>query len=73
MCIGTEKELKQLSKNKGNAFEIMIARLQGETVKHNNKPFWIDGDININGKAVQLKYERATICNAHTLERLGTV
>ena len=71
--ICTVSEFEKLHKNKGNAFEMAVARQQGKTARHNGTPFWIDGDIRINGKAVQLKYERATICNAHTLERLGTV
>lgn len=66
-------EFEKLHKNKGNAFEMAIARQQGKTAQHNNIPFWVDGDIRINGKAIQLKYERATICNVYTLERLGAV
>ena len=71
--ICTITEFEKLHKNKGNAFEKAIARQQGKTARHNNIPFWVDGDVRINNKAVQLKYERATICNAHTLEILGTI
>ena len=69
-CIGTVKDLKKADKNKGIAFEKLIARKCHKRKKHDNKCFSLCGDIKINNIDYQLKYERATICSEKTLERL---
>lgn len=57
--------------NKGNALEDKIYSLYGQIkTRKANEPFFKCGDININGKEVQVKFENAQIATFKTLERL---
>lgn len=59
--------------NKGIELEKLIYGIYGQIYKgHNNTPFYKDGDITINNKKVQIKYENAQICLESTLKNLIT-
>lgn len=60
--------------NKGIELEKLIYGLYGQKYKgHNNIPFYKDGDININGLKVQVKFENAQIVLENTIKKLNKV
>lgn len=57
--------------NKGVEFERVITELNGQEFRGKESVgFWVDGDITINGKAVQVKFNGAQIVVERTLHRL---
>lgn len=60
--------------NKGVMFEQLVYNLFGEYdpnyVAKDHTPFYVDGDVVINGKRIQVKYEHARICYDRTLKNL---
>jgi len=66
--IGTDTEIYALAKNKGHAFERYVTeQVAGQHWEADNIPFYVQGDVNINGKEVQVKFEGATITTERTL------
>lgn len=57
-------------KNRGNMFERFIHELNGKIWVKNSTPFWMAGDIELNGKQVQIKFDSAEITNEKTLAAL---
>ena len=69
--IGTIKDLESNKYNKGVMFERLIYKINGQELREKDSiPFYKKGDININGKEIQIKYEHARICYDRTLQRL---
>ena len=67
--IGTKADLRQDLINKGDAFEELIYRLNGQVWQgHNSVPYWQAGDIVINGKHHQVKFEYASLASFTTIE-----
>jgi hypothetical protein len=67
-------ELSELSANpkynKGENFErIVTEKLTGETWVKDNIPFYVQGDIRLNGEEVQVKLTGAELTNERTLAR----
>lgn len=56
--------------NRGEIFEKMITERCGQTWNKDNVPFYEDGDITVDGKAYQIKFEKATFINESQLARL---
>ena len=57
--------------NKGVEFERLISEMNGQTFRGKESVgFWVEGDIEIDGKQVQIKYNGAQIVVEKTLERL---
>ena len=57
--------------NKGVEFERLISEMNGQEFRgKENVGFWVEGDIEINGKQVQIKFNGAQIVVEKTLERL---
>ena len=54
--------------NLGEIFEKMVHERFGKNWKKDNVPFTKGGDIEINGKAYQIKFEKATFASERTLE-----
>lgn len=48
--------------NKGEIFEKLVTELAGQKWVKDNVPFYKDGDITVNGKPFQIKFEKATFC-----------
>ena len=63
-CLNAEKY------NKGEIFEKLVTEYYGQTWEKDNKSFWTCGDININGKEVQIKLDSATLMNTKQIARL---
>ena len=56
--------------NKGEIFEKMITELNGQVWEKDNKKFTECGDIEINGIAYQIKFEKATFTNEKILLKM---
>lgn len=56
--------------NRGEVFEKMITEMNGQVWKKDNVDFWEDGDLTVNGKSYQIKFEKATFTNEKALARL---
>ena len=57
--------------NKGVEFERIITELNGQTFEGKDSvPFYVKGDLTINGKEVQVKFNVAQIVVERTLKRL---
>lgn len=73
LCSEVEfNEIVENSKyNKGEIFEKLVTEMFGLVWEKDNLPFTKGGDIEVNGVAYQVKYERATFCNEKSLARLS--
>lgn len=56
--------------NRGSAFEKLVTEYFGQEWCKDSVPFTEAGDIEVNGKAYQIKYEGATFFNEKQLRRL---
>lgn len=65
-----ESIVKESKYNKGEIFEKLITEMNGQKWAKDNADFWKDGDLTVNGKSFQIKYEKATFTNEKTLARL---
>ena len=69
--VGTLSDLMDGTYNKGVMFEKMVYELNGQTFRGKDSVrFTEGGDIVINGKEIQVKYEHARICYDKTLKKL---
>ena len=59
------EELLECVKNKGDALEKVLCERFGEgnSTKHDSSKFWVCGDLVINGKQVQVKFNGAELTN----------
>ena len=73
ICLGTMEMLIDQKYNKGEMFEKVITEYYGQKWTKDTIPFHKQGDININGIEIQIKFEKAGLCTSRTLERLGVV
>lgn len=70
MLIGNENMLKG-QYNKGIEFERIISEMNGQEFRGKDSVgFWISGDLEIDGKQCQIKFNGAQIVVETTLERL---
>ena len=56
--------------NNGEIFEKMVTEYFGQVWVKDNVPFTEAGDIETNGVAYQIKYQKATFCNEKSLANL---
>lgn len=62
--------VKDSKHNKGENFERELTeRWTGETWQKDSVPFWMDGDIRVNGVAIQVKFDGAELTNERTLAK----
>ena len=60
--------------NKGVMFEKLVYEMNGQTFRGKDSvPFYKSGDITIDGKEIQVKYEWARICYDRALKKLRAV
>ena len=59
--------------NKGEIFEKLVTELFGQVCEKDNVPFTKAGDIEVDGIAYQIKFEKATFTNEKTLKKLQAV
>lgn len=69
--VGTMNAMDYADKyNKGEHFEHLVHELNGKTWVKDNVPFYEAGDIELDGKQVQIKLDGATLVSETTLVRL---
>ena len=71
--LGAESLLtKDAKHNKGENFERELTeRWTAETWVKDSVPFWVAGDIRVNGEEVQVKLDGAELTNERTLARIA--
>lgn len=72
-CLGAEDLLTaDPAHNKGENFErVLTERWTAETWVKDSVPFWVAGDIRVNGEEIQVKLDGAELTNERTLARLA--
>lgn len=69
--IGVADDLLDETYNKGLMFEKIITEtFTNEKWVKDSLPFWMGGDITLNGEEVQIKFDGAELTNEKTLARL---
>lgn len=70
ICLGSAEMLKAEKYNKGEIFEKLVTEYFGQVWEKDNIPFWVQGDIEINGKQIQIKLDSATLMNTKQIAKL---
>lgn len=65
-----ETSVKGSKYNKGEIFEKMVTESFGQAWEKDNIPFTDAGDLEVNGIAYQIKFEKATFTNEKSLARM---
>lgn len=61
--IGATADLLALHKNKGCAFEKYVTEKAGQTWVKDSVPYYLDGDLTVDGVKYQIKWENASLTN----------
>ena len=70
VCLGSADLLNAEKYNKGEIFEKLVTEHFGQVWVKDTVPFWIQGDIEIGGKQVQIKLDSATLMNTKQIAKL---
>lgn len=70
ICLGSADCLNDSKYNKGEIFEKLVTEYYGQTWEKDTIPFWVQGDINLNGEEVQIKLDSATLMNTKQIKKL---
>lgn len=70
ICLGSADCLNAEKYNKGEIFEKIVTEYYGQEWKKDTLPFWVQGDICLGGKEVQIKLDSATLINTKQIARL---
>jgi len=70
ICLGSADCLNDSKYNKGEIFEKLVTEYYGQTWVKDTIPFWVQGDINLNGEEVQIKLDSATLMNTKQVAKL---
>jgi len=70
VCLGSADALVADKYNKGEIFEKMVTEYFGQTWKKDTIPFYVQGDIRIDNKEVQIKLDSATLVNEKMLNKI---
>lgn len=73
ICLGSADLLIQSKYNKGEIFEKLVTEYFGQTWEKDTIPFWVQGDINVDGKEIQIKLDSATLMNTKQIKRLKKI
>lgn len=73
VCLGSEEALTAGKYNKGENFEKLVTEYFGQIWEKDNIPFWVQGDIRLNNKEVQIKLDSATLMNTKQLQNMQAV
>ena len=57
--------------NRGERFERLVTELAGQVWVKDSVPFWVAGDIRIDGLEVQIKLDGAELTNERCMARVG--
>lgn len=64
-----ETSVRESKYNKGEVFEKMVTEYFGQVWEKDTIPFWVQGDINLEGLEVQIKLDGATLLNTKQIEK----
>lgn len=70
VCLGSADMLVADKYNKGEIFEKAVTEYYGQTWEKDTVPFWVQGDINLDGEEVQIKLDSATLMNTKQIAKL---
>ena len=70
ICLGSADCLNDSKYNKGEIFEKLVTEYYGQKWEKDTIPFWVQGDINLNGEEVQIKLDSATLMNTKQIAKL---
>lgn len=70
ICLGSADCLVAEKYNKGELFEKVVTEYYGQTWEKDNIPFWVQGDICVDGVELQIKLDSATLMNTKQIARL---
>ena len=71
IALAAENELKADSHhNVGENYERLVTEHYGKTWEKDSVPFWVAGDITVDGKEIQIKFDGAELTNEKTLARV---
>ena len=70
ICLGSADVLTADKYNKGENFEKVVTEYFGQEWEKDTVPFYMQGDINVNGRELQIKLDSATLANSKMLEKL---
>ena len=70
ICLGSKDILTESKYNKGEIFEKYITEFFGQVWEKDTIPFYMDGDITVDGRKVQIKLDSATLCNTKQIAKL---
>lgn len=70
ICLGSADCLVADKYNKGELFEKAVTEYYGQTWVKDNIPFWVQGDICVNGVELQIKLDSATLMNTKQVKKL---
>ena len=57
--------------NKGERYERIITERAGQVWVKDSVPFWVAGDLSINGEEIQIKFDGAELTNEQTMRKAG--
>lgn len=70
ICLGKEDDLTTGKYNKGENFEKMVTEYFGQEWAKDTVPFYVQGDICLDGREIQIKLDSATLVNEKMLNKL---
>ena len=70
ICLGSADDLNTEKYNKGEIFEKIVTEHFGQTWTKDNVPFWIQGDICVDNREIQIKLDSATLMNTKQIGKL---
>ena len=68
-AIGTVEEILSGRKNKGEAWEKYQTEKAGQEWVKDSVPYYLDGDLTVDGIKYQLKFEDASFANVETISK----
>ena len=69
VLLGSADLLNAEKYNKGEIFEKLVTEHFGQTWEKDNVPFWVQGDIEVNGEQIQIKLDSATLMNTKQIAK----
>lgn len=73
ICLGAEGVLTEKVKNAGDGLEMILSEKfgDGQWIKHDSTGFNLAGDLRIEGKEVQVKFNNATLTSEQYLRKIA--
>ena len=69
VCLGSADLLNTDKYNKGEIFEKLVTEFFGQTWGKDTIPFWVQGDIEVDGRQIQIKLDSATLMNTKQIAK----